>query len=147
MAAKSSASAAEGAAGTSPDEGAVLAQWRASATDGQVVEFPGGAPVNRADVDVTPEVKVGQIRLLYLHPSLILFNLLNALLVTVVLWRVYPDRLLIGWFALFLIVIPIRLLVARLQWQQHWPATRAATWAIIGSFATGALWGSWPGRF
>ncbi len=141
--------AADAAPGTSPDEGAALAQWRASASaaDDRVVEFPGGGQAaNRANLDVTPEVKVEQIRLLYQHPSLILFNLLNALLVVAVRWRVFPQRLLLVWFGLFLVVIPARLVIARLQSQQRWPAARAATWGIVGSALTGSLWGllAWP---
>ena len=140
---------AETAPGTSPDEGAALAQWRASAAagDDRVIEFPGGGQAaNRANLNVTPEVKVEQIRLLYQHPSLILVNLLNALLVVAVLWPITQHPLLLVWFALFLVVIPARLLVAHLQSRERWPAARAARWAVLGSVVTGSLWGllAWP---
>jgi diguanylate cyclase (GGDEF)-like protein len=113
-----------------------------AASDDRVIEFPAaGLTANRSTLDVSPVVKVEQVRLLYQHPGLILVNLVNAALVVAVLWQVFPHRALLIWFALFLIVIPVRLIVARLQARQRWPASRAAAAAIIGSTITGALWG------
>jgi diguanylate cyclase (GGDEF)-like protein len=117
-------------------------QARPTIGDDRVIEFPAtGDRPERPLVDVTPVVKVEQIRLLYQHPSLIVVNLINALLVVAVLWQELPQRLLVSWFLLFAIVVPVRLFIARTQAQQRWPATRAATWAVVGSAATGCLWG------
>jgi hypothetical protein len=52
--------------------------------------------------DVTPEVFVEQIRLLYQHPVLILVNIVNAALVVAVLWSSFPHPPLLAWIALFL---------------------------------------------
>jgi diguanylate cyclase (GGDEF)-like protein len=113
----------------------------------RVVPFPGGAPdTSQPTLDVPLDVKSEQIRLLREHPSLILFNLVNALLVFVVLWRIFPHQLLVGWYALFAIVIPARLILARVSSQRGWPITTVARLAIAGSAATGATWGllAWP---
>ena len=77
----------------------------------RVVPFPAPAPgpasdASRVSSDVPLNVWSEQIRLLRQHPSLILFNLVNALLVVIVLWPVFPQELLVGWYTLFAIVIP-----------------------------------------
>ena len=99
------------------------------------------AKADRLNRKVLAEVKAGQIRLLYQHPFLIVINLLNAVLVIAVLWKGFPRGALLIWLALFLFVIPARFVVANLQARQAWPAMRAATWYIVGSAATGCLWG------
>ena len=111
-------------------------------SDDRVIEFPGvSAPSQHPPVDVAPIVKVEQIRLLYQHPNLIVVNLINAALVVAVLWQDVPRQLLLGWFALFALVIPVRLVVAHAQARHRWPAARAARWAVVGSAVTGCLWG------
>jgi diguanylate cyclase (GGDEF)-like protein len=115
-----------------------LTEWRVPAVREE--EAPA-APPKRADLDVAPEVLVEQVRLLYEHPSLIVVNIVNALLVVAVLWSAFPRRALALWFALFLILIPARLLIARLQGRRRWPAARAAAWSVVGSAVTGGAWG------
>src|SRR5262249_59170691 len=115
-----------------------LTEWRTPASPQE--SGPGG-PSRPADLDVAPEVFVEQVRLLYQHPGLIVVNIVNALLVVAVLWSRFPRRALVAWFALFLVLVPARLLIAYLQGHQRWPAARAAAWSVIGSAVTRAAWG------
>src|SRR5262245_58620457 len=115
-----------------------LTEWRVPASP---EESSPAAPPRPADLDAAPEIFVEQVRLLYQHPSLIVVNIVNALLVVAVLWSSFPRRALVAWFALFLVLVPARLLIAYLQGQQRWPAARAAAWSVIGSAVTGAAWG------
>jgi diguanylate cyclase (GGDEF)-like protein len=113
----------------------------------RVVPFPGSAPdASQPAPDVPLDIRSEQIRLLRQHPSVILFNLVNALLVLAVLWCIFPHELLIGWYTLFAIIIPIRLVLARISRQRGWPTARVARVAVAGSAATGATWGllAWP---
>jgi diguanylate cyclase (GGDEF)-like protein len=115
--------------------------------ENRVVPFPGGASdTSHASPDAPLDVRSDQIRLLRQHPSLILVNLVNALLVFVVLWSAFPHRWLIGWYALFAIIIPARLILARVSRQRGWPIATVARIAVAGSAATGATWGllAWP---
>jgi diguanylate cyclase (GGDEF)-like protein len=114
-----------------------MAEWRAPATfpiDTSTAQLP-------SEADVQPQVYVEQVRLIYQHHALIIGNIINSLLVVAVLWQRFPHLALQLWFSLFLIVIPIRLLIAHLQACNHWPAPRAATWSVVGSAVTGCLWG------
>ena len=141
MTAPNEASAA-GQQRTGADEavapGPSLTEWRVPASP---EEGSPAAPPRPADLDAAPEIFVEQVRLLYQHPSLIVVNIVNALLVVAVLWSSFPRRALVAWFALFLVLIPARLLIAYLQGHQRWPAARAAAWSVIGSAVTGAAWG------
>ena len=117
----------------------------------RVVPFPAPAPgpasdASRVSSDVPLNVWSEQIRLLRQHPSLILFNLVNALLVVIVLWRVFPRELLLGWYTLFVIVIPVRLILIRLSRLRGWTSGTVAGFAVAGSAATGVIWGflAWP---
>jgi diguanylate cyclase (GGDEF)-like protein len=116
-----------------------LTEWRAQAGHEQDPTRPA-TPPQRAE-EVAPEVFIEQIRLLYQHPILILVNIVNAALVVAVLWSRFPHRALVAWLALFLVLIPIRLLVGHLQARHRWPAARAATWSVVGSALTGGAWG------
>jgi diguanylate cyclase (GGDEF)-like protein len=116
-----------------------LTEWRARAAPEQDTTRATTSP-QRVE-DVTPEVFVEQIRLLYQHPILIVVNIVNAALVVAVLWSRFPHPPLLAWLALFLVLIPIRLLIAHLQARHRWPAVRAATASVIGSALTGAAWG------
>ncbi|MBV9239084.1 MAG: diguanylate cyclase [Xanthobacteraceae bacterium] len=121
---------------------------RASETpENRVVPFPAGASeTSRAIPDAPLDVRSEQIRLLREHPSLIVFNLVNALLVFVVLWRIFPHQLLMGWYALFAIIIPARLILSHVSRQRGWPTATVARLGVAGSAATGAAWGllAWP---
>ncbi|MBV9628598.1 MAG: diguanylate cyclase [Xanthobacteraceae bacterium] len=121
---------------------------RASETpENRVVPFPAGASeTSRATPDAPLDVRSEQIRLLREHPSLIVFNLVNALLVFVVLWRIFPHQLLMGWYALFAIIIPARLILSHVSRQRGWPTATVARLGVAGSAATGAAWGllAWP---
>ncbi len=120
---------------------------RASETpENRIVQFPRPSETSRASADAPVDVRSEQIRLLREHPSLILFNLVNALLVLVVLWRIFPHQLLVGWCALFAVVIPARLILARLSRQRSWATATLARIGVAGSAATGAAWGllAWP---
>ncbi|MBV8512089.1 MAG: diguanylate cyclase [Xanthobacteraceae bacterium] len=121
---------------------------RASETpENRVVPFPAGASeTSRATPDAPMDVRSEQIRLLREHPSLIVFNLVNALLVFVVLWRIFPHQLLMGWYALFAIIIPTRLILSHVSRQRGWPTATVARLGVAGSAATGAAWGllAWP---
>src|SRR5262245_20617333 len=99
---QASAAAAAAAPGRdSAEDVAARPDSGGAAADDRVIEFPAaGHTANRSTLDVSPVVKVEQIRLLYQHPSLILVNLVNAALVVVVLWQVFPHRALLIWFAL-----------------------------------------------
>ena len=117
----------------------------------RVVPFPAPAPgpasdASRVSSDVPLNVWSEQIRLLRQHPSLILFKLVNALLVVIVLWRVFPRELLLGWYTLFVIVIPVRLILIRLSRLRGWTSGTVAGFAVAGSAATGVIWGflAWP---
>ena len=115
------------------------AEWRVPAT---LPSDPSTAePPSDAGVDVPPEVHAEQVRLIYQHPVLIVGNLINSLLVVAVLWQRVPHPALLLWFGLFLIVIPVRLLIAYLQARDGWPPPRAAAWSVAGSAVTGCLWG------
>jgi diguanylate cyclase (GGDEF)-like protein len=115
--------------------------------ENRIVPFPGAASeTSGASPDAPPDVRSQQISLLQEHPSLILFNLVNALLVLVVLWRIFPHQLLAGWYALFAIIIPARLILARVSRQRSWPIATVARLGVAGSAATGVAWGllAWP---
>ena len=115
--------------------------------DDRVVPFRGSSPdTNRGAPDGPLDVKPDQIRLLNQHPSLILVNLINGLLVVLVRWHSFPRYLLLGWYALLLIAVPIRLILARASKRHQWPTAAATRLAVIGSAATGAIWGllAWP---
>lgn len=94
-----------------------------------------------AGADVPPQVHAEQVHLVYQHHILIVGNIINALLVVAVLWQRFPHPALLAWFGLFVIVIPIRLLIAYLRARNSWPAARAAIWSVVGSAVTGCLWG------
>jgi diguanylate cyclase (GGDEF)-like protein len=97
--------------------------------------------LQQSDREISAEVQTAQIRLLYQHPFLIAANILNAALVVAVLWQKLPHWALLGWLALFLVIIPARLLVANLHARHAWPTARAASWYVAGSAATGCVWG------
>jgi diguanylate cyclase (GGDEF)-like protein len=121
------------------EEQASLAEWRVPATlpaDASTAQPPSGA-----GADVPPQVHAEQVHLIYQHHVLIVGNIINALLVVAVLWHRFPHPALLLWFGLFLIVIPVRLLVAHQQARHSWQTARAATWSVAGSAATGCLWG------
>jgi diguanylate cyclase (GGDEF)-like protein len=118
---------------------ASLAEWRVPAT--LPPDASTAQPPSDTGADVPPQVHVEQVRLIYQHPALILGNIINSLLVVAVLWQRFPHPALLLWFGLFLIVIPIRLLIAYLQARDSWPAARAARWSVAGSAITGCLWG------
>jgi diguanylate cyclase (GGDEF)-like protein len=118
-------------------------------TEDRVVPFPAPGPApdaSRASGDIPLDVQSEQIRLLRQHPSLILLNLVNALLVVIVLWRVFPKELLIGWYALFALVVPVRLILVRLSRLRRWTSASVARAAVAGSAVTGVIWGllAWP---
>ncbi|MBV8747848.1 MAG: GGDEF domain-containing protein [Xanthobacteraceae bacterium] len=115
----------------------------------RVVPFPNPAPApnaGQASSDAPLNVRSEQIRLLRQHPSLILLNLVNALLVIAVLWPVFPRELLLGWYALLAVVIPVRLVLVRLGRIRGWTSAKVAGFAVAGSAATGVIWGllAWP---
>jgi hypothetical protein len=113
----------------------------------RVVPFPSSAPdTSQPTPDAPLDIRSEQIRLLRQHPSVILFNLVNALLVLAVLWRIFPHELLIGWYALFAIIIPVRLVLVRISRQLGWPTAWVARLAVAGSAATGATWVCSRGR-
>ena len=113
---------------------------------GDPIPLGGVSHLTRASPDASLDVRSEQIGLLRQHPSLILFNLVNALLVVVVLWRIFPHELLVGWYTLFAIIIPARLILARVSRQRGWSITTFARLAVAGSAATGLTWLALPGR-
>jgi hypothetical protein len=62
------------------------------------------------------------------------------------LWRIFPQELLIGWYALFVVVIPARLILVRLSRRRSWTSAVVAGAAVAGSAATDVIWGllAWP---
>ncbi len=130
-------------------KGMTLAATAPNSAENRVVPFPrvGAEPDSSRASSATPlNVRSEQIRLLRQHPSLILLNLVNALLVVAVLRQQFPHELLIAWYGLFAIVIPVRLILVRLGRLRNWSSATTARLAVAGSAATGALWGllAWP---
>jgi hypothetical protein len=79
---------------------AVFREAAGYTADDRVIPFPSAGPdMSHVGPDVPLNVRPEQIRLVRQHPSLILVNLLNALLVVVVLWPVFRRDVLLGWYA------------------------------------------------
>jgi PAS domain S-box-containing protein len=89
-------------------------------------------------------VKAEQVRLLYGSRAILLINLVNAPIAAVLLWRIYPAWIMLGWASLFFIVIAARILLWR-RFQRQQPAIQAAEhWGpgfALGAIVTGCLWG------
>jgi diguanylate cyclase (GGDEF)-like protein len=116
-------------------------------TDDRVVPFPSTGPdMSPVGPDVPLDVRPEQIRLVMQHPSLILVNLVNALLVVIVLWPIFRRDALLGWYGLLALIVPARLALARAGRRREWSMDAAARLAVIGSALTGAIWGllAWP---
>src|SRR4029077_1721895 len=80
-------------------QGMTLAAPAPQGVEDRVIPFPATGPApdfSRTSTDVPLDVRPEQIRLLRQHPSLILLNLVNALLVVIVLWPIFPRELLLG---------------------------------------------------
>jgi diguanylate cyclase (GGDEF)-like protein len=110
--------------------------------DDRVIPFPNAGPyTSHVGPDVPLNVRPEQIRLVRQHPSLILVNLLNALLVVVVLWPVFRRDALLGWYGLFALVVPARLVLTRISRRREWSTEASARLAVMGAAVTGAIWG------
>ena len=112
----------------------------ASGNDAPAHRRGGGTPViDRA------AVKAEQIRGLYRSPVAMYINLVNAPIVTAVLWHERSSARLAVWLAIFLIVVPLRLwLRRRFLGSPRSPGEvdRWATLYVAGIGLTGCLWGA-----
>jgi len=91
------------------------------------------------------EVRAEQIRTLY-RQSVWVFaaNPLNALILTLVLWRPEERAWRLGWLVAVCIVTGARLAIRRrflAQMPSHEDASRWGTAFVAGAFAAGCLWG------
>ena len=85
-----------------------------------------------------------QIRLLARNRIDLPINLLNAAIVSGVLWPLYPRWAVMAWLGLFTLVILARALVRRRYRTTETSPATALPWARrfgINAFATGCLWG------
>ena len=89
-------------------------------------------------------VGVEQVQLLYGSPIIVLINPVNASIVAVLLWQMYPAEIVLGWIGLFVVVIGGRVLLSYRFRRQQQPVADAGRWGrsfALGAFVTGCLWG------
>jgi two-component system, cell cycle sensor histidine kinase and response regulator CckA len=94
------------------------------------------------EVDVRSE----KIRTLYRQTTpVVVTNILNAIIVGAVLWNVAPKAQILGWVAAIGCVAVARAVVSRSYHRVVPPHSRADLWGrrfVVGSAATGVLWGA-----
>ena len=86
-----------------------------------------------------------QLRLLYRTVIAQAANIVNGAIAIFVLWDVMPRLALLGWAGAMAVVVGFRLIIWQRFWRQDSKDLEATHWAnlfVIGSVATGALWGS-----
>ena len=85
-----------------------------------------------------------QVRLLYGSPIIVLINPVNAFIVAVLLWKMYPAWVIFVWLGLFLVVTGVRAFLAHRYRRQQQPVQNTEYWGRIfalGAVVTGCLWG------
>lgn len=86
-----------------------------------------------------------QVRTLYRQGTLVLAaNVVNALLVTAVLWRSVAPAVLVSWTAAMCVVTLVRLQVRRAYWATAHTEADSPKWrraSIVGAAMSGILWG------
>ena len=104
------------------------------------VEDYGGADGARIDAGIITE----QIRLLVQKRLDLPINLLNAVIVSYTLWRLFPAWLVASWLGVFTAVILARILIRHLYRRAEPGPESARRWGSIfavNSLATGCMWG------
>ena len=95
--------------------------------------------------DRAPEIAAEQTRLLYAQaPTGFVVTLLNAGIVTVVLWQEIAPPVLVTWFALIVVVTLARFLLVQWYHRAAPPAAQVRCWQtrfIIGASCAGLAWG------
>ncbi|HWM46222.1 MAG TPA: diguanylate cyclase [Xanthobacteraceae bacterium] len=105
------------------------------------------AAIGRSDSPVPDAiVRAEQVRLLFGgSPVVVLVNIPNALVASVLLGEIYPVPLTMAWVALMVTVTAARVALWRaFQRRQPLAPEDAETWGrgyALGAFATGCLWG------
>ncbi|MBV8585385.1 MAG: response regulator [Verrucomicrobia bacterium] len=93
---------------------------------------------------IAKTVRAEQERVLYSTPIGVLFNPIVAAIVAGVLWNACSHWIILLWLALFCAVVAMRFLDLRLYWRGAAHQKVARHWCeryLVGSAATGALWG------
>jgi PAS domain S-box-containing protein len=94
----------------------------------------------------TQEIEAEQTRLLYAQaPTGFIVTLLNAGIVTVVLWHEIAPPVLVSWFALMVVVTLARFLLVQRYRRAAPPADQVCRWRtrfIIGASGAGLAWGA-----
>ena len=89
-------------------------------------------------------VRVEQVRLLYGSPIIVLINPINASIVAILLWQMYPAVFVLAWIGLFVVVIGARAFLSYRFRSRQQPVQDPGRWGrrfAMGAFVTGCLWG------
>jgi PAS domain S-box-containing protein len=84
-----------------------------------------------------------QLRVLFRTSLIVLVNVFNSVLLSIVIWGALPNEMIVGWDVLVVLVTGGRLIV-RQRYLVNPAACSARTWlqlAMWGAAASGALWG------
>ncbi|MGC1953063.1 MAG: PAS domain-containing protein [Gammaproteobacteria bacterium] len=96
--------------------------------------------------DMQERTVAEQVRLLYRNgPTSIVVNLVNAAIVTVLLWSAMPSGILFSWLAVVVLVAVLRV-VLLLKYRRSTPGTaelrRWSLWFCLSLAASGTSWGA-----
>ncbi len=89
-------------------------------------------------------ILLGQVRQLYGPFGVIWTNLITAPITAALLWRVYPEWVLLNWIGLVFVVIAARAVLWQRFTRNEANIENPQAWAdrfAFGTLATGALWG------
>src|SRR5881396_2813185 len=95
--------------------------------------------------DLTPEIRAAQVRILYEQsPSALTATIVNATIVTAVLWGQVPKPFLTGWLLLIFLVALGRYGLGRAYLRKHPTIAESLRWGrhyLYVVAANGVLWG------
>src|SRR5947207_2571356 len=104
---------------------------------------PEEAPAR--DAEIERQVRAEQVRTLFRQSTpVLLANVFNAVILSVVLWTRVHHGLLFGWTAAMALVVVGRLEMRRRYWSKERTAAEQEVWGTrftISSLCSGSLWG------
>src|SRR5690349_2187253 len=108
---------------------------------------PGHPPEAGAarDTEIERQVRAEQVRTLFRQSApVLLANVFNAVILSVVLWTRVHHGLLLGWAGAVALVVAARIEMRRRYWSKDWTAAEQEAWGArftLSSLCSGSLWG------
>jgi two-component system cell cycle sensor histidine kinase/response regulator CckA len=94
---------------------------------------------------ILQQVRAEQVRTLFKQSApVLLANVVNAAIVSLVLWSHAPHRTLVVWTAAMTLMAVARIEMRRRYWQHEWNTEEQEVWGnrfTLGSLCAGLLWG------